>query len=720
MERWISFLMMFFFTSTMAVAEEGMWIPMFLEQLNQKQMQEMGMKLTAEDIYSLNKSSLKDAIVQFGGGCTAEIISSEGLILTNHHCGYGSIQRLSSLEHDYLTNGYWAQTNGDEIPCPGLTVTLLVRMEEVTDRVLKGVDEKMNQLQRGKIIRQNIETIEKEAVNATHYEAKVKSFFYGNQYFLFINEVFKDIRLVGTPPSSIGKFGGDTDNWMWPRHTGDFSIFRIYVGKENKPAPFSAENVPYVPKNFLTISLTGYEKSDFTFIFGYPGNTREYLTSFGIKLSVSEENPIRIKLREKRLDIMGAGMNSSRRIQIQYANKYNGIANGWKKYIGETRGINRLDAVKKKEHFEKQFQSWADSNEDRRMRYGGLLKAFEKCYQDYLPFDRSSVYITEAGQSIEIVKFAAGFRDLVKASRNKKTTSEELARKVETLTKSSRDFFKNYNAEIDLKLTMALLPEMAKNMDPVYLPGILHDLSKEVKDNYAEYANHLFTNSMLTDSVKLYSFLKGYKPSHAKRLERDPAYLLSVSIYNKMDRDIQPKATELLARLDSLQRIYMAGQMEMQGDRRFYPDANSTLRISYGKVDDYTPADGVNYNYFTTLDGVMQKEDSTINDYFVEPQLKALYIAKDFGRYADRDGTIHVAFTASNHTSGGNSGSPVLNAEGQLIGINFDRNWEGTMSDLMYDPAQCRNISLDIRYCLFIIDKYAGARRLIKEMRIAD
>ncbi|MDP1622972.1 MAG: S46 family peptidase [Bacteroidales bacterium] len=701
-----------------ARAEEGMWIPMLLEQLNIQRMKDLGLKLTAEDIYSVNNSSLKDAIVQFGGSCTGNIISAQGLILTNHHCGLGAIQRQSSPQNDYLAEGFWAGSFEEELPCPGLTVTLLIRMEDVTGQVLEGVDNGMKQFQRAQIIKQNAEKIERATAKDNHYDVKIRPFYYGNQYYLFVNEIFKDIRLVGAPPSNIGNFGGDIDNWMWPRHTGDFSIFRIYANQSNDPAMFSKENVPYKPKYYLPISLKGYQKNDFTFVFGYPGSTREYIPSYGVNLTANKENPLRIGLRKQRLDIIKNAMNEDRLVRIQYTAKAKGIANYWKKMIGESKGIRLIDAISIKEDFERHFQSWADSTPERQAKYGKLLPGFKSAYHEYIPVDLSAIFISEAGQGIEVIRLASGFRELAKISKNNKTKPGEIKTATESLKKNAREFYKNYQASIDQQIMLTMLKEMDAKMARTYLPEIFSEIEKSHSHDFETYSTRLFSLSVFTDSVRMLKFLDTYKASKIKKLEKDPVFRLMTSISERYEKDIVPELRRFAGTIDSLQRIYMAGQMEMQRHKALYPDANSTLRISFGKVDNYEPADAVTYNYYTTLAGVMEKEDSAIYDYQVDARLKKLYKEKDFGAYADQDGTMHVAFTASNHTTGGNSGSPVLNAEGQLIGINFDRNWEGTLSDLMYDPSQCRNISLDIRYCLFVIDKVAGNKRLIDEMKI--
>jgi hypothetical protein len=715
----ISLLLAFLFFSRFALlADEGMWLPLLLQAMNEKEMQTMGMRISAEDIYSVNKSSLKDAIVLFGGGCTAEIVSDQGLIFTNHHCGYGSIQQHSSLEHDYLTQGFWAKNKAEEMPNKGLTVTLLIRMEDVTSQVLNGVTANMTEVQRDDMVNKNIKKIKKSATKGTHYNAIIKPFYYGNKFYMFVNEIFKDIRLVGAPPSNIGKFGGDTDNWMWPRHTGDFSVFRIYTAPDGSPAEYAKENVPYVPKRHLDISLNGYKKGDFTFVFGYPGRTQQFSTSQAIALKTEFENPIAIDLRDKRLSIIKTYMESDPAIRIQFAAKAANIANSWKKWIGENRGIKRLNAIEKKKLLEKQFIEWTNTTTERKQKYGSLMTSFEDIYTKMKPYQLSYIYFSEAAYQIDMLKFALTFRTLVETSQRNDVTKEKLEIITKKLIESAEEWHKNYRPEIDKKTMIYLLSQYYSKHDKNFLPQILKQTGDKYKGDFDKAITEFYKTSIFSNKEKLISFLKGYSKSKYKKIGSDPFYQMATGTIDYYRNSIQDPLVAFDNKLDSLYRIYTAALFEMMPDKRFYPDANLTLRVAYGFVNDYEPADGVKYNYFTTLEGIMQKENPNIYDYVVETKLKTLYNNKDYRRYADKDGTMHVAFIATNHTTGGNSGSPVLNADGQLIGINFDRCWEGTMSDLMYDPSQCRNISLDIRYCLFIIDKFADAKWLINEMTI--
>jgi hypothetical protein len=701
-------------------AGEGMWIPILLEKLNEKEMQEMGMRLSAEDIYSINQSSLKDAIVIYGRGCTGSIISPDGLMITNHHCGFGAIQRLSSLENDYLSDGFWAMNRNEELHSPGLTVTLMKRMEDVTQQVLEGINEDMSIHIRDSLIYLNIQAIEKNAADTSGYDAQIKPFYYGNEYYMFFTETFRDIRFVGAPPSNIGKFGGDTDNWMWPRHTGDFSLFRIYVDENNKPADFSPDNIPYQPDYHLTISLQGVEEDDFTFVYGYPGRTLQYLPAIAVEGITEVNNPVAIKLRQLRLEIMKASMNQSPLIRLQYAAKYAGISNGWKKMIGESLGIRRMDAITRKKDKEMEFLQWAASDPVLQVKYGGIIPVFEEIYDDLIPVNLSRTYLAEAGLGIELVRFANRFAPLVRTSKDKKKMDEELQSSIISLKNAAEGFFKNYHAPIDEKVMSEMLRSYYFELNPVYHPHVLAEICAEYNCDFEAFSRDVFENSVFSDPQRLNRLMDNYKPRHYTIIEKDPVFRLANGLVEHFRNHISGFTKEYDRRLDSLQRIYVQGLREMQPEHRFYPDANFTLRVAYGKVDDYYPKDAVHYSHFTNIEGIMEKEDPDVYDYVVEEKLKELYHSRDYGRYADAHGQLKVCFIASNHTTGGNSGSPVLNADGHLIGINFDRNWEGTMSDLMYDPDMCRNISIDIRYCLFIIDKFADATHLVEEMTMME
>ena len=700
------------------LAKEGIWLPYLLQQLNESEMHDMGMHISAADIYSVNKASIKDAIVQFGGGCTGEVVSDQGLLLTNHHCGYGQIQKHSTLDHDYLTKGFWATSLSEELPNPGLTVTFLVRMEDVTIKTLQGLKAGMTEAERSKIIAQNSDLIVKEAIKGTNYDARIRPFYNGNQYILLVSIVYRDIRLVGAPPSNIGKFGGDTDNWMWPRHTGDFSVFRIYADKDGNPAAYSKTNVPFKPKYSLPISLKGVNKGDFTFVFGYPGRTSEYIPSQAIQLTAEVTNPVSIKLREIRLNNMNEYQRLDPNVRIQYASKNAGIANGWKKMIGESRGIKQINAIPKRQEFEKSFTAWVNSTAENKGKYGSLLPEFSKIYSEVGPLVLANVFLTDGIMGTEAIGYSVGFDNLVTFCKAKDSKPEDIQKLAETYKTMSQTFFKDYYQPIDQKNFASLIKVVVKEMDPKYLPPVFTELTKKYKGDYTLMAKKIFEQSIFTSQEKVNAFLTNFKAKDYRKIEKDPIFDIYKKTRTFFVANILDKQSTLLSPLDSLQRIYMKAQMEMQPAKRFYPDANSTLRVAYGKVDDYKAADAVSYLHFSTLDGIMEKENPNIYDYVVEKRLKELYQNKDYGQYGDKDGKMHVGFIASNHTTGGNSGSPVLNADGNLIGINFDRNWEGTMSDLTYDPDLCRNISLDIRYCLFIIDKFAGAHRLIDEMKL--
>lgn len=701
-----------------AFADEGMWLPLLLGN-KQADMQKNGMKISAEDIYSANHSSLKDAVVLFGRGCTGEFVSSQGLLLTNHHCGYSFIVSHSTVEADYLTNGFWAENKSAELPCKGLTVTLLVYMQDVTAEVLKGV-ENVSQAEREKIIERNIGEVAAKATEGTHYEAVIKPFYYGNQYFMYVNEVFRDVRLVGAPPSNIGKFGGDTDNWMWPRHTGDFSVFRVYANKNNEPADYSPENVPYVPKKHLKINLNGVKEGDFTFVFGYPGTTRQFLTSDAVDFVQNYDDPARIKLRTEILDVYNRAMNNSAAQRLRYASEVASVANGWKKWQGEVRGLKRLDTKNKKIEFENNFTEWAASSSERSKLYGGVLPALKKTYAESQQARLAYIYINEALLASDMMYQALQVSKLANLSKEAKDM-EKINAVAENIYKSLKAGFENDYAnhrlvdkEIFVRTMSIYYNDFAKN----HYDWLVQEFSKSKKQSIEDYFASVYEISFLTSPKQVEKLLAGYKSKNYKKIESDPAVMLCsriITAFNEKDGAIISNAN---AATDSLYRVYVAGIMQMDTIKEFYPDANLTLRVAYGNVKSYEPKDGVVYKPYSTIEGIMQKENPEIYDYKVEKKLKQLYSEKDYGRYANEKGEMPVAFIASNHTTGGNSGSPVLDANGDLIGINFDRNWEGTMSDIMYDPSQCRNISLDIRYCLFIIDKFAGAKHLIDEMTI--
>ena len=711
MKRFRLLTTLFILFPTFLFAGEGMWIPMLL-QYNEKEMQEMGMRITAEDIYSINHSSLKDAIVLFGGGCTGEIVSDYGLLLTNHHCGYDDIQKHSSVEHDYLTNGFWAMNRSEELPCPGLSVIFLREMRDVTDRVLAGTNIDMPEDERQAIINKNMKQVIAEVEKETTYKASIKPFFLGNEYYLLLNETYTDVRLVGCPPSNIGKFGGDTDNWVWPRHTGDFSIFRVYADKDGHPADYSRDNVPYKPAKHLDISLKGANEGDFAFVFGYPARTNEYLPAVAVDQEANLIDPIMVDLRGKVLDIYNKYQEQDPKVRIQYAAKHAGIGNGWKKWMGVTEGINHFHGIEKKNDYETRFYDWAMQSRSRYM-YVNLLKQFKDSYTELKPYQLAYTYMAEAGMRIELINFAGRFARL--ADMDKDTPQEQIDNMIASLKSTAANFFKDYYMPIDKEVAAMMLKEYLKAQPADFRPSFLNDI-KDVD----EFVEQMFKKSMFTDEARVNDYLDNFKPSKVKKLQNDPAMKAYQSLIGFYRDEVYDHIVSINANIDRLRRIYMKGQMEMEPEKRFSPDANFTLRVTYGKVEGFKPQDGKTYRHFTTLEGIMQKENPDIYDYVVEPRLKQLYNTKDYGRYADKDGTMHVAFTASVHTTGGNSGSPILNADGQLLGLNFDRCWEGTMSDLIYDPDICRNISVDIRYVLFIIDKFAGAGHLIDEMTIVE
>jgi tetratricopeptide (TPR) repeat protein len=687
-------------------ANEGMWIPSLLNAAQIGEMQSMGMKLTAEDIYSVNKGSLKDAICQFGGGCTAEVISYQGLILTNHHCGYSQIQEHSTLEHDYLTNGFWAMSKAEELPNPGLTAMFVVRIEDVTAEVLDSKSEAD--------ARKRFADIISKATQGTHYKAEILPFNYGNAYFMIVTETFTDVRLVGAPPGSIGKYGHDTDNWVWPRHTGDFSIFRIYAGKDNKPAPYSPENIPYVPKHSLPVSMEGVKPGDFTMVYGFPGRTQQFLPSFAVEYILNHGNPAKINMRDHSLAVITGYMKQDKLINIQYASKQSRIANAWKKWIGETFGLKRTNALQKKFEFEKEFQSIANKS-DSYKKYRNILPTLQALYEDSKNITLAADYYFEYFYyGPEILRYATTFDNLFS---NYATMSEtDRKSEIEKLLANAAGYFKNYNTQVDKDIFASLTEIFHKNVAPEYLPELLNKALTTSKNNYSAYTELVYTKSVFTSEEKINAILS--KPSakvFSKIKSTDPAFLLANAINQKFRTEIKPGSDAKQQEIVNQLFEYVKAIKEMMPDRKYWFDANSTLRLTYGKVEGSAPFDGMKYEPFTTLDGVIAKYKPGDFEFDLPAKLIDLYNAKDYGPYAE-NGKLYVCFTGSNHTTGGNSGSPAINGEGFLVGLNFDRSWESTMSDVMYNGDICRNIMVDVRYILFIIDKFAGAGHLLNEM----
>lgn len=697
-------------------ADEGMWLPLFIQRLNYVDMQKEGLHLTAEEIYSINHSSLKDAIIIFGGGCTGEIVSPNGLIFTNHHCGFGAIQSHSSVDHDYLSNGFWATRYEEELPNPGLRASFLVSIQDVTASVLDGVTRNMSEIERATKIRENSKKIEASNTKGTQYEARTTAFFNGNEYYLFLYEVYKDVRLVGAPPVSIGKFGADTDNWMWPRHTGDFSVFRVYANKDNKPADYAADNVPMKSRQFLPVSIKEKKIGDFAMILGYPGRTDRYATSNTIKYVSELNNPMIVKIRTKKLDLLREDMAADPAVRIKYASKFAGSANYWKKYSGQMTGLKKLDVYNRKKAIEDQFVKWYSADKDRTAKYSEALGNIAAAYQIINKYEAAVRYNAEAIMGgCEIVAFTRRFGKLAEELSKPKPDQQLVKSLSKEVADASDRYFKDYNKATDVKLLAAMLElyynDVPKEMQPAYLEKI----HKQYKGDFAAYANAVFGKTLFGDITAVNNFLAAPK---IKTLQKDPAWILQKAFTANsviIDSLVKP-SNELLTKG---RRVFVEGLREMQSDVTMYPDANSSMRMTYGQVLDYSPADAVDFNFVTTLDGVMAKEDPSNAEFVVPARLKELYKAKDYGRYGE-NGKMVVGFLTNNDITGGNSGSPVLNGDGQLIGLAFDGNWEAISGDYAFEPALQRTICVDIRYVLFVIEKYAGATNLIKELDVRN
>jgi len=700
-----------FFSFSLGIAQQygGMWIP---TELNEKEMKDLGMKISAKDIFNTQKPSIKDAVVQFNGGCTAEIISPKGLLLTNHHCGYGQIQAHSTVQNDLLSNGFWAKNMETELPNPGVTVDFIVDIKEVTNQILEGTDALQDQ-DLAKKIANNIEIYKNSQKIENYQSISVKPMYYGNKYYAYVIETYKDVRLVGAPPQSIGKFGSDTDNWVWPRHTGDFSMFRIYADKNNKPAEYSKDNIPYVPKHYLPVSIKDKNENDFTFVFGFPGRTTEYLPAIAVEKIMTEIDPARIAVRDVALKTLDEKMRADDATRIKYASKYASVANYWKKWIGEVEGLKKSNAVQKKVMYE---GSLVAKNHEVKT----TLDQLNKLYNDQAPFALNNAYYTEVVRNAETFALANMFSNHIIAVEAGKMDEKGLTAFKKKLT----SFYKDYSAELDAKVTAKLLALYANKTAPQFLPAGFDKYKNEIQNitSFEEMSkNSVITGRSQVNGAALNGDIEkafSNQDKLIKTIKKDPVYQLFMSIKDTYMKTADPQFTDLQAKIDVLQKKYMAQQMSTDKDRKFFPDANSTLRVTYGKVKGSTPRDAVSYDYQTHLAGVIEKYVPGDYEFDVPQKLIDLYNKKDYGIYKDKSGDVPVGFTATNHTTGGNSGSPALDAHGNLVGLNFDRQWEGTMSDINYDPRFSRNIMVDTKYILFIIDKFADSKWLIDEMKI--
>jgi len=703
---------LFIFFSFFAFAQQGgMWIPSLLEGMNEKEMKSLGFKLTAKDIYAINQASFKDAVPHFNNGCTSEVISSKGLLLTNHHCGYSQIQSHSSVEKDYLQDGFWAMTFDEELPNKNLTVTFVVKIEEITNLVLEGTNFLKTEKEKQDQIQSNITHINNTYKKESWQELRLRAFYEGNKYYLFLVETFKDVRLVGAPPSSIGKFGSDTDNWVWPRHTGDFALFRIYADKNNKPADYSKDNVPYIPKHFFPISTSGIKEGDFTMVFGYPGRTQEYLPAVAVKQIVEVLNPAKIEIRDAALKIQDGFMRKDQAIKIKYASKYASVANYWKKWIGENQGLKKSNAIAIKQKQEELFvQNVIKAN--KQTEYGHLSKDFEKLYAEIEPYALSRDCFQEiVMRHVEVLNFGYRLYQLEQLYATK--GNQAFDDRKSNLVNSLDGLFKDYEKKVDEKVFEKLIQMYAEKTPSQFLPDNFQ------QTDFTALTNTIFKESKLTSKEGINDLLQGTYEEVNQKLKKDVGYQLVKLISDNYFQKVNTKVENLQMQVNALQRIYMKGILEFsKPSDRIFPDANSTLRVTYGQIKGYSPADAINYHPVSYLEGIIQKYVPGDYEFDVPKKLIDLYKMKDFGNYADKNGKLPVCFIATNHTTGGNSGSPALNKNGHLIGLNFDRVWEGTMSDIYYDPNICRNIMVDSRYILFIIDKFAGAKHLVDEMKL--
>lgn len=695
-------------------ADEGMWLLPLLDQLNIGTMTDMGLQLTAEDIYSINQASIKDAIVIFGGGCTGEIVSSKGLLFTNHHCGYGAIQSHSTVEHDYLKDGFWARSPEEELPNPGLSVRFLVSIKDVSNDVLKDVKDDMSEEERGALIRGARTEIADAATEGNNYRATVSSFFGGNNYYLLVYEIYNDVRFVGAPPSSIGKYGHDTDNWEWPRHTGDFSIFRVYMSPDGKPAEYSEDNIPLKPKHYLPVSIAGVKENDFAMILGYPGGTTRYMTSYEIDEQLKITHPNRIKIRGALQEVWMEDMIADQKVNIQYASKYSGSSNYWKFSIGQKAGLERLNVKGQKEKIEAEFTKWLTSDKRRSEEYGSVLETIKTSIEQRAKSNHLAQYVNECfGRGTELTMLSMRTAGLISALKSDDESAKEEA--ISEFLENTEGFYKNYSEPTDRKSTTAMFSLFKEDIDKEYWPDFFNTIDSEYNGDVRKFVDYMFDNSIYTSKEKLENFLKN---PDVEKMENDPAYITlgDIMAVGMKIRALGGNNSDLA----KARRLWIAGLKEMDPDLVKYPDANFTMRLSYGSVLPYQPRDAVIYKFYTTMEGVMEKYIEGDYEFDLPKDFIEMVKKKDYGCYADEDGYMPICFLTNNDITGGNSGSPVINGKGELIGLAFDGNWEAMSGDIAFEPDLQRTINVDVRYVLWVIDKYAGATNIIDELDIRD
>ena len=703
------------FISFKSFADEGMWLPQLLGKLNESRMKSLGMKINASDIYSINSGSLKDAMVSFGGFCTGSVISEQGLVLTNHHCGFDAIQNHTSLENNYLRDGFWSKSMSEELDNKGLFVTFIIRIDDVTNKVMSGISSNMTAKEKQQIINKNIADLDKNVKKESTQSSFIRGFFEANEYYQFVTETFSDVRLVGAPPSAIGNFGKDTDNWVWPRHTGDFSLFRIYASKDNKPAAYSTENVPYKPKRSLKVSLDGVAENDFTLIFGFPGRTQQYLPAVAVEQIRTVNDPAKIQVRDKALKVIDQYMRTDESVKIAYASKYAGIQNAYKKWQGEVLGLTRVNAFAKKMKYEEEFTKRVNANANWKSEYGEVLPKLEMAYAKIKPYGLARDYYTETISKVELATIAFQLSGLAKAYKNE--GEEGYKKRIASTQERIDGILGEFNVNVDKSVFIALMENYVANSSAEFTSPMLKTSANTNKGNFSKVADEIYSDDVLISSASIKKLLALPANEAVAKIEQINAVKLFTDMQSHYAATVQPTLGEEQNKINELQTLYMKGQMEVMKEKKFYPDANSTLRVAYGKVKGYTARDAVKYGFQTDLSGVMEKYIPGDYEFDVPAKMRELYANKDYGQYGSKDGKLFVCFIATNHTTGGNSGSPALDAYGNLIGLNFDRAWEGTMSDINFDESLCRNIMVDVRYVMFVIDKFAGAKRLIDEIK---